>query len=95
MNSNNQLKEINIKNHTCYYFDDIININHLNLDNILLNEKSFENILLYDIAYKTPYSVGSLPIIFDEVDEYLRKYDKTKYLALFHSEKFDRIFNKI
>ena len=26
MESNIELKEIDIKNHTCYYFDDIINI---------------------------------------------------------------------
>ena len=32
---NNKLKEIDIKN-----FDDIINIKDLNLDNILLDEKS-------------------------------------------------------
>ena len=38
--NNNKLKEINIKNRTCYYFDDTININ--DLDNILIDEKSFE-----------------------------------------------------
>ena len=30
----NKLKEIDIKNRTCYYFDDIININDLDLDNV-------------------------------------------------------------
>ena len=38
MASNNKLKEINIKKLTCYYFDDIININNLNLDRILLDK---------------------------------------------------------
>ena len=33
--------EIDIKNRTCYYFDDIININDLDLDNISLDEKSY------------------------------------------------------
>ena len=33
MESNNELKEIDIKNFTCYYFDDIINNN--DLDNFL------------------------------------------------------------
>ena len=33
-----ELKEINIKNHTCYYFDDIIKVEDFNLDNILIDE---------------------------------------------------------
>ena len=40
MESNIELQEIDIKNHTCYYFDDIININDFDLDNILLDEKT-------------------------------------------------------
>ena len=42
MESNNLLKEIDIENRTCYYWDDVININDLDLDNILLDEKSCE-----------------------------------------------------
>ena len=53
MNSNDELKEINIKNRTCYYFDAIINIEDLNLDNILIDEQSHENTLVYNISYKT------------------------------------------
>ena len=49
MESNNKLKETDINNHTFYYFDDVININNLNLNNILLNEKSYQNILIYNI----------------------------------------------
>ena len=41
MESNGELKEINIKNRTCYYFNDIIKIEHLYLDNIPLEEKSY------------------------------------------------------
>ena len=36
MNSNNQLKEIDIKNHTLF----VININDVDLGNILLDEKT-------------------------------------------------------
>ena len=49
----------------------MININDLNLDNILLNEKSYENILIYGVAYKAPYRAKSLCVIFDKVDEYI------------------------
>ena len=41
MESNNELKEIDIKNCTCYYFDEIIKIENFNLDSILINEKPY------------------------------------------------------
>ena len=44
MESNNELKEIDVKNSVSYYFNDIINI--------VLDEKSHRNILLYYISYK-------------------------------------------
>ena len=50
MEGNKKLKEIDIKNCTCYYFDEIINIHDLNLDNMLLDEKSYENFLICDAA---------------------------------------------
>ena len=96
MNNNYEIKEVNIKNGTCYYFHDTLNINNLNLNNILFDEKSYEDILIYDVAYKTPYGSKSLGIIFDKIDEYIRIYDGTKHLAFPHSnEKFERIFDKI
>ena len=53
MESNDKLKEIDIKNGTCYYFDDIIKIEYFYLDNILIDEKSYKNILVYNIFYKS------------------------------------------
>ena len=46
MESKNELKEIDIKNCTCYYFDDIVKIENLDLDNILMDEKSYKNVWL-------------------------------------------------
>ena len=53
MESNDKLKDIDIKNCTCYYFDDIIKIEYFYLDNILIDEKSYKNILVYNIFYKS------------------------------------------
>ena len=33
------------------------NVNNLKVDNILLNEKSFENSLIFDVTYKTAKSL--------------------------------------
>ena len=53
MKSNNNLKEISIKNCTCQYFDDIIKFEDFDIDNILIDEKPYKNILVYKILYKT------------------------------------------
>ena len=53
MVSNDKLKEIDLKNHTCCYFETIININDLNPD-ILIDQKLYGNILNY-VTYKTQY----------------------------------------
>ena len=53
---NDKLKEISIKNTTCYYFDDIIKFEDFYLDIFFIYEKSCENILVYKILYKTLYT---------------------------------------
>ena len=50
---NNEFKKARIKNRTCYYLDDIIKLEDFDLDNILIDKKSYENILIYSISYKT------------------------------------------
>ena len=40
MESKDELKEIDIKNCTCYYFDDIMRVRDVDFDNISLDEKS-------------------------------------------------------
>ena len=40
MESNYELKKIDIINPTCYYFDDIIKIKDFDFDSILIDEKS-------------------------------------------------------
>ena len=59
MESKDELKESDIKNRTCFCFDCIIKFWDRDIDfsNILLEEKLYkennENILIYDISYKT------------------------------------------
>ena len=50
MDSNYEIKEIYIKNRTCYYFDEIMKIEDFDPDNILIDEISYENILVYSIS---------------------------------------------
>ena len=45
--------KVRIKIRTCYYFDDLIKLEDFRLDNVLIDENSYENIFIYDISYKT------------------------------------------
>ena len=47
------IEDINIKNYTYYFFDDIINIIDFDPNNTKINKKSYKNILFYYIAYVT------------------------------------------
>ena len=50
MENNNKLKKADIKDHACYYFDDIIKIKNFDNGNVLLDENLYENILIYHIS---------------------------------------------
>ena len=95
MKIKNEFKRINIKNGTCYYFDDIIRVEDIDFDNILLEKKSFENILIYDISYKALMGVKPLSIRFDEVYGVIKIYDGTRYLQLFSSWFYRRIDDRM
>ena len=40
-----KLKDIDIKNRICFFFDDMINIKNLGLNKLKINENSYKNIL--------------------------------------------------
>ena len=77
----NKVQDIDIKNRTCYFFNDIINITFFDLNNIKIDKKSYKNILIYYIGYVTIkdskyvkiYSVNLLYFIFRNMNGYLEK----------------------
>ena len=78
MESNDKLKDIDIKIHTCYYFNNIMKFQDFNLDNILIDEKSHENILVYNISYKNLIDGKPLCIRFDNIDGFIRVNNGTR-----------------
>ena len=64
-------------------------------DNILLDEGTYENILIYDISYKIFMGSKPLRITFDKVDGVIKIYDGTRYLELFGSRKYNAFYEKI
>ena len=47
----------------------------------LIDEKSHEDILIYDISYKTLIDPKRLRIRFDKIDGFIRICDGTRYLT--------------
>ena len=79
---NNEFKKFRTKKRKCYYFDDIINLEDFDLDNILIEEKSHENILIYENI-----------LIQNQRDGFIGIYDGTKYLT-FLAQKNMKLFAK-
>ena len=63
----------------------------IDLDNILIDKKSNENNLNYDISNKTLIDPKPLRIRFFKIDEFIWISDGTRYLTLLGSEKHDTI----
>ena len=103
-------KDIDIKNRTNYFFNDLINIKKFDPNNIKIDEKSYKNIFIYYIGYVTIkvskyvkiYIVNPLYLIFNKVNEYFEKNNENKYLTLVPTneskekiKKYEKIWSKI
>ena len=85
------VKQIDIKNRTYYFYNDMINIK--NFDPILLkiDRKSYKDIGIYNIGYitikkiddcETIYSVNPLYLLVNRASGYIEEKDVNKYLIL-------------
>ena len=54
-----QVKKINVKNETYYFFSDIINIKNFHSNFLKIDKKSYKDIDIYYIAYITIKEFGS------------------------------------
>ena len=73
----------------------IIEFEDFDLDNILIDGKPHENILIYNISYKTLIGWKPLQIKFDKVSEFIRVYNGTRYFVIFGLEKYHFIYNRV
>ena len=75
------IKQINIKNRTDYFFNDMINIKDCDSDLLNIDKKSYKNIDIYCIGYITMkdldyvniHGVNPLYFIMDKADGYIEK----------------------
>ena len=110
MNIINKVKDIDVKNRTYCFFNDIINIKKFDSNDIKINENSYKDIFIYYIGYvmikDSKYvkinSVNPLYLIFRKVNGYFEEINGNKYLTLVPTneskekiKKYKELRNKI
>ena len=104
------VKKINVKNRTYYFFDDMINIEDFNPNLLKIDRKSYKNTDIYYIGYITMKDsdygktkiVKTLYLIISEVDGCIKEENGNKYL-IFNSadknrkalKKYTKLWNEI
>ena len=96
------IEEINIKNRTYYFFDDMINITNFDPNLLKIDKKSYKNIDIYYIGYiplKDSYyvkinSVNPLYLIISEADGYIKEKNGSKYLVFDSANENNEVLKK-
>ena len=106
-----EVKQINIKNQTYYFYNDIINLTNFESNLLKIDKKSYKNIGIYNIGYitikkiddcKNIYSVNPLYLRITHASGYIEEINENKYL-IFDSidenkellKKYNDVFNGI
>ena len=99
-----EVKEINIKNQTYYFFDDMIDIKNFHSNLLKIYKKSHKSIDIYYIRYVTIkkfsdcqniYSVNPLYLINHCATRYFKEKNSKKYLIIDSTEKYKEVFSGI
>ena len=97
------IKQINIKSRTYYFFNDMINIKNVNSGLLKLYKKSYKNIDIYYIRYitmksvsdyKSIHSVNPLYLITGKVNGYIEEKNGNKYLIFASTDKTKKVLEK-
>ena len=96
------INEINIKNRTFFFFDDIINIKNFDPNLLKIDKNWYKNIAIHYIGYitmKDPEyvkinSVNPLYLIINEADGYIKEKNGNKYLTLAFTIKNKEVLTK-
>ena len=104
-------KEINIKERTYYFYNDIIDLKTFDSKNLKLDKKTYKDLDIYNIGYVTikkigcGYDVNSVNPLYLRINNasgYIEKINEDKYLVFDDTDenkellkKYDDVFNGI
>ena len=98
-----EVKQINIKNRTYYFYSDIIDLKNVNVKLLKIDKKSYKNIGIYNIGYitikkidycKNTRSVNPLYLIIDHASGYIEEKGVNKYLVFDSTDENKELLKK-
>ena len=105
------MKQINIKNRTYYFYNDIIDIETFDSNNLKLDKKTYKNLDIYNIGYVTikkishgydANSVNPFYLRIDNASGYIEEINEDKYMVFDVRDenkkllkRYDDVFNGI
>ena len=102
-----EVRDLNIKNQTYYFYDDMIDIKNFQSNLLKIDKKPYKDFDIYYIGYITIkkfdkfsdheniHSVNPLYLIFQSATGYFEEKNSRKYLILDSTEKYEEIFSGI
>ena len=97
------VKQINIKNRTYYFYNDIINLKNVESKLLKIDKKSYKNIGIYNIGYITIkkiddceniYSVNPLYLFINHANGYIEEKGLNKYLSFDSTDENKELLKK-
>ena len=98
------IKELNIKNQTYYFFNDIINIQNFQSNLLKIDKKPYKDFDIYYIGYiaikknghcKNIHSVNPFYLMMGLATGYFTEKNGEKYLILDTIDKYEEVFSEI
>ena len=98
-----EVKQINIKNRTYYFYNDMINIKNFEPNVLKIDRKSYKNIGIYNTGYITIkkvddyeniYSVDPLYLRVNHTNGYIEEKNENKYLILDSTDENKELLKK-
>ena len=98
-----EVKQINIKNRTYYFYNDMIGIKTFDAKLLKIDKKLYKDIGIYNIGYiafkkiddcESIYSVNPLYLLIDHASEYIEEKGVNKYLAFDSTDKNKEFLEK-
>ena len=99
-----EVKQINIKNRTYYFYNDIIDLENFKSNLLKIDKKSYKDIGIYNIGYitikktddcKNIKSVNPLHLHVDYASGYMEEKGVNKYLAFDSTDENKELLKKI
>ena len=99
-----KVTDLNIKNKTYYFFNDMINIKDFESNLLMIDKKPHKDFDIYYVGYITIKKIADcnnirsanpLYLIFNSATGYFKEENDEKYLILDSTEKYEEVFSEI